>query len=94
MAWQHILYRYVDLIAGTLKDSSPSTGANISNELTISSFRVGNHQPGCVTGRDHRVNLHIVHNHTNVVVVHGMFCSAEHIVEDTVHENGHYWPLQ
>jgi hypothetical protein len=36
-------------------------GANISKEHTVSSFRVGNHQPEYVTGRDHRVNLRIVH---------------------------------
>jgi len=68
--------------------------ANISNKHTVSSLRFGHHQPEYVIGRDHRVNLHIVHQHIFVVVVHGMFCSAEHIVEDTVHENGHDWPLQ
>ena len=41
--------------------SSLYVGANISNEHTVSSFRVRNHQPEYVIRRDHRVNLHIVH---------------------------------
>jgi hypothetical protein len=46
--------------AYTCESDTVYVGANISNGHTVSSFRVGNHQPEYVIGRDHRVYLHIV----------------------------------